>query len=68
MAALFDQAGSLIRSLFVSMFHQTWNLRYFRHLRITICVGLEPFLFAINMDVVSDIIHCRFELMKFLFS
>ena len=45
---------SHIKSLLVSMFHQTWNRRYFRHIMITSCVGLEPFMLAINLDVMSS--------------
>ena len=45
---------SHFKSLFVSMFHQTWNLIYSKHIMIISCIGLEPFLFAINLDVVSS--------------
>ena len=34
--------------------HQTWNLRYSRHFRITNCVSLELFFLAINLDTVSS--------------
>ena len=44
---------SHIKSLLVSMFHQTLNLRYSKHIRITSCVGLKPFMFAINLNVMS---------------
>ena len=43
-----------IKSLFVSMLHQIWNPRYSRHIRIIICVGLEPFFLAINLNVLSS--------------
>ena len=43
---------SHIKSLFISMLYQIWNLKYSRHLRITNFVGLEPFIFAINLDAV----------------
>ena len=54
-----DNAASIkqkshIKSLLVSMLHQTWNLRYSRHIRITSCAGLESFLLAINLDVMSS--------------
>ena len=52
-AALIKQR-SHIKSMFVSMLHQTLNLKYSRHIRIICCVGLEPFLLAINLDVVSS--------------
>ena len=45
---------SHIKSLFVSMLKHNWNLRYSRHFRITNYVDLEPFLFIINLDVVSS--------------
>ena len=45
---------SHIKSMFVNMLHQTWNLRYSRHLRIISFIDLEPFLLAINLDVVSS--------------
>ena len=44
---------SHIKSLFVNMLHQIWNLMYFRHLKIINCIGLESFILAINLDVVS---------------
>ena len=44
---------SHIKSLFVSILHQTWNLKYSRHIMIISNVGLELFLLAINLDVVS---------------
>ena len=43
-----------IKFPFICMLHQTRNLRYYRHIRIITCVGLEPFLLAINLDVVSS--------------
>ena len=43
---------SYIKSLFVSMFHHIWNLKYFKHLRIINYIGLEPFIHVINLDVV----------------
>ena len=45
---------SHIKSLFVSMLQHNWNLRYSRYFRITNYVGLELFLFIINLDVVSS--------------
>ena len=54
-----DNAASIrqrshIKSLLVSMFHETWNLRYSRHIRITTCVCLVSFLLAINLDAMSS--------------
>ena len=40
--------------MFVDMLHRIWNLRYYRRIRIIYCVGFEPFLLAINLDVVSS--------------
>ena len=37
---------SHIKSLFISVFHQTLNLRYLRHIMIISCVGLESFFFC----------------------
>ena len=45
---------SHIKSLFVTMLHQTCNLRYSKHIRIICYVNLEPFLLAIDLDVVSS--------------
>ena len=45
---------SHIKSLFVSILHQTGNLMYSKHIRIISCVGIEPFLLVINLDVVSS--------------
>ena len=73
---------SHIESLFVSMFHQTWNLRYYMHIRIISCVSLQSFLLAINLDALSSSnvfrsliymfryksIYYRFESMNFHFS
>ena len=42
-----------IKSLFVSMLHQTYNLRYFKHIMIISCVSLESSIFIINLYVVS---------------
>ena len=50
-AALIRQR-SHIKSLFINILHQTWNLRYFRDIRIISYVGLKPFLLAINLNVV----------------
>ena len=36
------------------MFHQIWNLIYYRHLKIINCVGFEQLIFAINVDVLSS--------------
>ena len=44
---------SHIKSLLVSMLHQTWNLRYSRHIRIIFCVAFELFLITINLDAMS---------------
>ena len=52
--AVSTRQRSHIKSLFVNMLHQIWNLRYSRHLRITNCVGLEPFILTINLDVMSS--------------
>ena len=52
-AASIKQKSHII-SLLISMLHQTWNLRYFRHIRITSCIGLESFLLAINLDAMSS--------------
>ena len=41
-----------IKYLFVSIFHQTGNLRYSKHIRIISYVDLESFLVAINLDVI----------------
>ena len=41
-----------IKSLFASML-QIWNLRYFKHFRISKYIGIESFLFSINQDVTS---------------
>ena len=38
---------SHIKSLFISVFHQTLNLRYLRHIMIISCVGLESFFFLL---------------------
>ena len=44
-----------IKSLFVSILQQILNLKYSRHFRIPgCCVGLELFILAINLDVVSS--------------
>ena len=40
--------------LFVGMPYQTWNLRYYKNIRIISYVGLESFLLYINLDVVSS--------------
>ena len=45
---------SHFKSLFVSMLYQIWNLMYSIHIRIISCVGLEPFILAINLDVLSS--------------
>ena len=45
---------SHIKFLLIIMFHQTSNLRYFKYIRITSCIGLEPFLLTINLDVMSS--------------
>ena len=37
-----------------SMLHLICNLRYSTYIRIMSCIGLELFLFAINLDVVSS--------------
>ena len=41
------------------MLHQTWNLRYSRHIRIITFIDLEPFLLAIslNANFFSNLIH-----------
>ena len=44
---------SHIKFQFVIMLYHTWNLRDSMHIRIISCVGLESFLLAINLDVVS---------------
>ena len=44
---------SHIKSLFVNMLYQIRNLKYFRYFRITNYIGLEPFIFAINLDSKS---------------
>ena len=44
---------SHIKSIFVNMLLQTWNLRYSKHIMIIRCVNFEPFLLSINLDVVS---------------
>ena len=49
-AALIRQI-SHIKYLFVIMFHETWNLMYYRNIRITFFIGLK---FAINLDVMSS--------------
>ena len=49
----FDLTESLDQILFISML-QIWNHRYSRYFLIIICIGLEPILFYINMDVVSS--------------
>ena len=43
-----------IKSLFINMLHQTWNLRYSRHIMIISYVGLKLFLLAINLNIVSS--------------
>ena len=43
-----------IESHFVSILHKIWDFRYSRHLRIINCVNLEPFILAINLNVVSS--------------
>ena len=45
---------SHIKYLFVSMLHQIWKFRHSKHLRIINCVGIEPFILAINLNVVSS--------------
>ena len=45
---------SHIKSILVSIIHQTWNLRYFKHIMITSCVGLKLFLLAITLDAMSS--------------
>ena len=52
--ALLRSDKSHIKFSFISMLHHTWNLRYYRYIRIITCVGLEPFLLAINLNVVSS--------------
>ena len=42
-----------IKSMFVSMLYQIWNLRYFRHIMIISYVRFEHFLLTINLDAVS---------------
>ena len=45
---------SHFKSLFVNMLHQVSNLIYSRHIRIISCIGPEPFLLVINLDVMSS--------------
>ena len=52
-AALIIQR-SHIKSLFTNMLHQTLNIRYSRHIKIITCVGLQSFLFAINLNDMSS--------------
>ena len=42
---------SHIKSLLVSMLYRIWNLRYFRHIRIIFCVGLEVFLIDLYVQM-----------------
>ena len=49
----FDLIDSSNQIMFVSM-PQIWNVRYFWHYWIIKYVGLEPILFAINIDVASS--------------
>ena len=44
---------SHIKSLFINILYQIWNLRYSKHLKITNCVSLKPFILAINLDIMS---------------
>ena len=60
-----------IKSLFVSMFHQIYNLRYFKHYRITNYVNLKPFIltvytlmFLVVWFLCSDVMYCSSESMK----
>ena len=46
--------NEIIESLLISIFHQTWNLRYTRHNMIISHVGLESFLLAINFVAMSS--------------
>ena len=50
-AALMRQK-SHIKSMFISMLYHTYNLRYSKYIIIISCVGLEPFLLPINLNVV----------------
>ena len=52
--AISIRQGSHIKSLFIDILHQIWNLKYSRHLMITNCVGLEPFILVINMNAMSS--------------
>ena len=40
------------KSLCNNMLHQTCNLMYFKYIMIISCIDLEPFFFAINLDVM----------------
>ena len=51
--AKFDPTQSSYQILFNNML-QIWNLKYYRHFWIIKYVGLEPILFAINLDVGSS--------------
>ena len=42
-----------IISMLVSMFHQTYNFRYSKYIKIITYVGLKSFLLAINLDTMS---------------
>ena len=44
----------LIKSPFVIMLHQIWNLKYFMHLKITNFISLDPFILAINLNALSS--------------
>ena len=39
---------SHIKSQFVNILNQILNLKYYRHLMITICVGFEPYLLLLT--------------------
>ena len=53
---------SHIKSLFIIMLHQTWNLRYFRHLRY---VRKDGWFFAF-FDLKSPLL--LFRLLRYVFS
>ena len=48
-----DPKKSSNQILFINML-QIWNLRYSRHFFIIKCVGLDPILFAINLNATSS--------------
>ena len=52
MTTLLRLRRKVTSNLYSSIFHQIYNLKYSRHIKITSCVGLSSFIFVINLTVM----------------